>query len=654
MLTYILEVSLCWMVFYSVYYLLLSKETFFKLNRTYLLLTSVLGLLIPLTDLSWFLQEPVEEVMYFMQPVTVGVEKLEMIVVSDTSNSSFHISALLESIYWFGVALFCLRLLYGLYQLFSFFKNARIARSNGFYIATSGKVHSPFSFLNVLFWSDKLSLTEAERQNIFQHEEAHIFQRHSLDVFFMEALGVIFWCSPFIYLYKNSLKTVHEYLADDYVLRSANKKQYGHLLLRQSQSGPQVVLTNAMFNSQLKKRIEMMTKNKSSRKAAAKYLALLPVIAILSLAFSNASFVSPPIDSGFSLTQSDTVPSGDEIFKKVDVMPMFPGCDGITYENLKNCSSEKLLEFVYKNLKYPSEAKSKGVEGMVVVKFIVEKNGKISGAEMVRSVGSGTDEEVLRVVNMMPDWIPGKQNGQGVRTQFVLPVKFQLPADKNEPKTESDSGNEEIFKVVEEMPHFPGCDDVSPDEKKKCADQKMLDFIYQNIKYPKEAKENGIEGMVVIKFIIEKDGSITNADIIRGIGGGCDQEALRVVESMPNWAPGKQRGRLVRVQFNLPIRFKLDNKPAKNNEPVSGELKAYPNPAQNSLDVEFRAATGAVTLRIYDMTGREVYQKSFSAYDGTYQKVDGIDISKMQKGNLFVSLFDAKGKTITTTQVVIQ
>lgn len=118
---------------------------------------------------------------------------------------------------------------------------------------------------------------------------------------------------------------------------------------------------------------------------------------------------------------------------------------------------------------------------------------------------------------------------------------------------------EEIFKVVEDNPAFPGCEDiVDKAEKKKCSDEKMLQFIYSNIKYPAIARENGVEGMVVVRFVVEKDGSITNPTVVRDIGAGCGEEALRIVQIMPKWEPGKQRGRPVRVQFNLPIRFKLE------------------------------------------------------------------------------------------------
>jgi protein TonB len=122
---------------------------------------------------------------------------------------------------------------------------------------------------------------------------------------------------------------------------------------------------------------------------------------------------------------------------------------------------------------------------------------------------------------------------------------------------------DEIFQVVEQMPRFPGCENTGTDEEKtQCSNKKLLEYIYKNIKYPTIARENGVEGTAVVSFVVEKDGSITDAKIIRDPGAGCGGEALRVVEKMNDlgtkWTPGKQRNENVRVQFNLPVRFRLE------------------------------------------------------------------------------------------------
>jgi len=142
--------------------------------------------------------------------------------------------------------------------------------------------------------------------------------------------------------------------------------------------------------------------------------------------------------------------------------------------------------------------------------------------------------------------------------KIVLP-----PTPPPPPPPVIDEGEEkpgdDIFIRVAQMPRFKGCADVDDSSAKTCSDRNMLTYIYRHINYPTIARENGIEGRVIMGFVIEKDGTVSNVQIIRDIGGGCGKEALRVINSMPKWTPGYQRTEPVRVQFNIPIRFELQN-----------------------------------------------------------------------------------------------
>lgn len=146
---------------------------------------------------------------------------------------------------------------------------------------------------------------------------------------------------------------------------------------------------------------------------------------------------------------------------------------------------------------------------------------------------------------------------------FVVPVILSIafivsctgsPKDETKPAPpdnasriqDSNNPDKVIFDVVEQMPQYPGGDDA------------RIKYLAKNLKYPEEARKEGIEGKVFVTFVVEKDGSITGAKILKGIGGGCDEETIRVIENMPNWEPGKQRGKTVRVRFNMPIIFKLN------------------------------------------------------------------------------------------------
>ncbi|HFA50765.1 MAG TPA: energy transducer TonB [Bacteroidetes bacterium] len=140
----------------------------------------------------------------------------------------------------------------------------------------------------------------------------------------------------------------------------------------------------------------------------------------------------------------------------------------------------------------------------------------------------------------------------------IAPPKKEVAPPPPPPPPVPKTTEKEIFKIVEEHPTFPGCEDVyDKKERQKCASEKMLAFIYENIQYPPVARENNIKGMVVLQFVVEIDGSVSNVKVVRDIGGGCGEEAMRVVKMMPAWNPGKQRGRPVRVMFTLPIKFLL-------------------------------------------------------------------------------------------------
>jgi protein TonB len=167
------------------------------------------------------------------------------------------------------------------------------------------------------------------------------------------------------------------------------------------------------------------------------------------------------------------------------------------------------------------------------------------------------DEEILE--EEVEDF---KDTSIDIDTEINEPPPPPAPAPPPPPPPPKDEPDE-IFKVVEQMPRFPGCEDAggSNDEKYQCAQTKLLEYIYKNVKYPAIARENGIQGRVVVQFVVEKDGKITDANVVRDIGAGCGEEALRVVNSMngmnQRWTPGKQRGKPVRVQFTLPVSFKL-------------------------------------------------------------------------------------------------
>jgi TonB family protein len=263
------------------------------------------------------------------------------------------------------------------------------------------------------------------------------------------------------------------------------------------------------------------------------------------------------------------------VFKVVDVMPRFPGCEdsGLTGDELFNCSVQKMLDYVYAQIKYPEAARKHGITGRVVAQFIVTADGRLTGAEVIKPLGYGTDEIVLEVIHSMPTWRPGYHQGKPVAVEMTLPVTFKLQGQSQvdtlsidgttnkivvtsiaEPKTDS-----EIYKIVDEMPRFPGCEDTGLEgaELNNCSQRKLLEYIYANLVYPKEAKEKKITGRAIAQFVVRKNGSISDVTILRSIGYGTDAAIIALFPGMPAWRPGYHEGKAVDVQFTLPVIFKL-------------------------------------------------------------------------------------------------
>lgn len=593
MFLYFLKVTICWLVFYLVYSKFLSKETFFKTNRWYLLATLLLGAGIPLLEFLPIFQEDNPVVVYF-QPISDGSFYVQSAVNEAVTNNVFDWNKLFLAIYMIGVAVCSTRFFIGLGKIYALYRKSEIIRKDNHILVLTNEPHLPFSFFQYMFWSKDLEMNDVDGQKIVTHEVAHVKGWHSIDVILLEIFSIIFWISPMVYFYKKSLKTVHEYLADAVVLQTTPTKKYGHLLLRQSQSGLQVALANHFFHSQLKQRIVMMTRSKSRKEAIVKYLFALPVILLLLIAFSKKAAIANNENltiENIEISNFENLNSIEDVEKfltgEVDEMPRFPGCEEITeIEKRDKCAQHKLLTFIYTQIKYPAEARKAGIQGKVLVKYVVQKDGTVANARIEREIGGGCGEAALKVIQALPKMVPGMKDGKAVDVEMVIPVQFKLEGDaKQTPKQDVEKVKEEkaansteeitvvgfapkskqptdgkIYNVVEEMPRFKNddCEKIKDQkERKTCAETEMLKFIYTNIKYPKAAAKAGIQGRAIIKFIVQKDGSITGAKVLRNPGGGTGEEAQRVVNSMPNFVPGKQSGKPVNVSYTLPVSFKL-------------------------------------------------------------------------------------------------
>lgn len=313
----------------------------------------------------------------------------------------------------------------------------------------------------------------------------------------------------------------------------------------------------------------MMNKKRTKEIGRTKYLMFLP-LAVLLMIISNieavarttkqlATEVIEAVDTSMEPTPkaithtNDSIPE-DVIFEVVEVSPEFTdgGMDG-------------LIKYLSKNLKYPVEAQKAGIQGRVVVKFVVDKDGSIIQPQIARGIDPALDKEAIRVISAMPKWKPGTQRGKAVKARFTVPVMFKLPEDAKgepayapvntqleeivavayKPSTPNAKVEGDVFEVVEHMPEFPG------------GVQGMMQYIARNLKYPTEAQKAGVQGKIIVEMIINKEGNITVPKVTRPVHPLLDAEAIRVIGSMPKWKPGTQKGQPVNVKYSVPIMFRL-------------------------------------------------------------------------------------------------
>ena len=254
---------------------------------------------------------------------------------------------------------------------------------------------------------------------ILAHESEHVSRNHSLDIVCMRWVCCVMWFNPFAWMMLHELRAVHEYQADAAVADGDNK-DYLRLLYRQTLGTGYGHITNNFQSINIKKRIVMMN-TKKSRFGAWKALAALPVAALLVMVGCKPAESTNSDTAAVALQQEEPVydmgptqQADGEVANVVEVDPEFPG------------GMEAFYKYLAENIHYPEQAKKEQLQGRVFVTFVVEKDGSISDAKVLRGIGGGCDEEALRVVNAMPKWTPGKMRGEVVRVNYNLPITFRL------------------------------------------------------------------------------------------------------------------------------------------------------------------------------------------------------------------------------------
>ena len=594
-LMYALKSAFVLCLLYVPYTLLLHRDSFFRLNRFVLLGVLLLSLVLPLCNVSWLSmdRQPVVHAAQ-MQMVEIGIPvnvlPQDDVVEEVSASSSFTLFGLLTLIYIIGMAVVLLLRLWQMGSLRLQLRRGSLWRhsEDGITVYCHADRVAPFSWMNSIVISEE-DYAESGRE-IILHETGHIRFRHSWDVLLLTLVQMVQWWNPLAYMAGISLRDVHEYEADDYVLRQGvSASAYQMLLLKKAVGYGSYTFANNFNHSLTKKRITMMRKSKSNPWMRSKALYVIPVAALALSAFATPEIVSPVQDvvSKFESKGTDTsadlqaigkfsteimgevqnaaTANEDTIYGKVDKNAEYPG------------GTEALMKFIMTNLKYPEECRKQGIQGRVVISFVVNKDGSIVDLETVRSPHPALAEEGLRVVKSMPKWEPAKENGKVVRSRFNIPIMFRLDGKKTQYTS----------------PQKPQSPQSLTDEQKAVHDwfgaqPELMTHLNKNIRYPKECQEQGFQGKVVVSVNVDQDGAMSvkggeympwsgnkDASVVVNAYKNADgtqaaklseeelknlmiKEAERVLKAAPKLKPYKnEKGETIRTTFEVPVMFRL-------------------------------------------------------------------------------------------------
>lgn len=440
MLQYSIQVIVFQFLFWLVYEISLKRTTFFAYNRWYLLLSFSLSLILPLLkfDLFYDVVSP-ERLSAFRAQQILDITAPE--TTKEASRNSIISKQIFINwwmvIYVMGVLISAIFLSLKLFKLKSLFTQNLKRTEDQFRIIELPQTRAAFTFFKTIFLGSELSALE--RDQILVHEKVHAKQLHSLDLLIFEIFKVIFWFNPLVYVYQSKIAMIHEYLADTESIKKTSKSNYFQHLLNASFGSENLIFSSQFLNnSSLKKRIKMIQKKQSRSLAKLQYLFAIPLTFAMLVFVANVS--ANTIQNKVSEVSTTSVENTANVeimaennenqpvdfpFAVVDQVPLFKGCEELSETEQKNCTSEKINEFVNNRF-------NEGIKGdfdsaiRVVVQFRINSSGKVEAAR-ARAILAGNNREVIeaaavKAVEALPQLIPGEHNSEKVNVIYSLPI----------------------------------------------------------------------------------------------------------------------------------------------------------------------------------------------------------------------------------------
>ena len=422
MSNYLIELSVVHVTVILGYWFFLRKEHQYARMRAYLIGSTLLALFIPLLKLPNLLFSSQETI----DTAAIGAIPLDAMAIAPAVDTSGWNYGLLVWIYVAITAFFLFKFLAGLFYLIWLERKSSVENFGDLHIRKVGGIKGSFTFFTWIFLSDEIQAHQREYEMILKHEKAHASLGHTYDLIFFELFKVCFWWLPTAWFIMKEIKKIHEYQADACALKSCDVDQYTSILISSTLKANGLSLASSFHEGLILKRLKAM-KQQAKKMSPWKLGALSALCALLIIVFACSE--EPARDVNNNSTESSKG-QADNV-RIVEAQPEFDG------------GAEAFYRLILNEMRYPKEAREKGVEGRVDVEFVVDKDGSLTDVRAIKGIGAGCDEEAVRVVKSIPPFKPGKQNGKPVRVRMVVPIIFKL----NEGKTNPDNTTQGIIVV---------------------------------------------------------------------------------------------------------------------------------------------------------------------------------------------------------------
>ena len=608
MMLYVIKAAITLALLYSCFFIFLSKETFHRFNRCMLVGIMLVSLVMPMFHFTTSHPTTLNEEVYIVQNY-IEHDTTPIIVTAQQAQGITWIQAL-TWIYMAGVVLMLILTLVQATSLIRFMSSGvRHTDSQGNTVILHNNDVPPFSIFRYIVMSVKDY--ESSRQYILTHEQEHIRLGHTYDLLLLQGMKTLMWFNPFIWFLSRDLKAVHEYEADQAVINQGiDAKSYQQLLVMKVVGNRLQPFTNNLNHGSLKKRIVMMYQKPSDRWLMLKALCAIPVAALTINTFATP-IETDPVEDMVKTLETTNVPAFNEV---KEALPSPKTAEEASEEkpfaittDSNNIDDNPLILINGHEVKIPADIKT--IDGETLGKMLhinkediasvtVLKNGAataIYGEKAKNGVISietkafqaqpkdtvVVKNEVSDVLNIssavnideLMEKLPGaeKHEDGSITINGKVVKKILLQGQE----VYDDDDDDPVFEVTEEPAQYPG------------GQAALMQYLAQNIRYPKISAENGVQGRVIVQFVVEKDGSLSNFAVVKksgdtitknaqsgitvnALGSATEEskvpqeafdalnaEAVRVLREMPKWIPAKQRGQEVRMRYTLPITFRL-------------------------------------------------------------------------------------------------